>query len=305
MPRQTGNLLIVSALLGSAVVDANIHFTSPILSTWKTGPITWKNQGNVAIPQTFDLFLVSGEDTSQDVQTIETNIDSATKSLEYTLPADLPQGSYALRAGRGDDAVYIPQFDVIGTSDSHSTKSVTSATKTSSTSSEVPTPEASSHISKATDVPKNSHIITGTSMNCTFRAELYQNNSNNYTRNMYHHLLNDYQINNIQSLRMNIWYEEVSICGHYKSTFEVSLKIPSDLNDLYQDLYQTNYCKNQDYSFCSASCNTLDLTFTSEYSSKDMGYTNCPTFIFPRSKALILNPKSIYYVFIILLSLLL
>ncbi|KAK9767096.1 hypothetical protein K7432_003363 [Basidiobolus ranarum] len=97
-------------------------------------------------------------------------------TLEYTLPGDLPQGSYALRAGRGEDAVYIPCFDVTGTNDSHTTKTVASSITTPSKSSEAPKSEASSHHLKAID---------HTHANCTFKTELYKSNSNNHTRNMY------------------------------------------------------------------------------------------------------------------------
>ncbi|KAK9767095.1 hypothetical protein K7432_003362 [Basidiobolus ranarum] len=146
MLRQTANLLIASTLLGYVVVDAKLYITSPVKTTWKTGTketITWENYGSGEMPKTFNLNLMDGNDKDlQFVELVAANIDSDKGSYEWTLPANLTTGQYALQAVSQDmSPIYTDKFDIIGTSDKH-TSEVTTATKTSKS-------EVSSHVSDA------------------------------------------------------------------------------------------------------------------------------------------------------------
>ncbi|KAK9710286.1 hypothetical protein K7432_008517 [Basidiobolus ranarum] len=176
MLRLTTHLLIIVALLGHAVVDATLAFTSPLGVEWKVGSqnlITWMDNGDgKPMPATFDLSLLSGQSSAlQLIANVASNVNSASGVYQWTIPNDINPGKYVLRAG-GGDGTYSPYFDIIGadpiippvapTASNNATTSISPVTSqkstNTSTSQSIPTSD-----SKSSPATSSVGAIVGTS----------------------------------------------------------------------------------------------------------------------------------------------
>ncbi|ORX91030.1 hypothetical protein K493DRAFT_54152, partial [Basidiobolus meristosporus CBS 931.73] len=165
MHRPTAQLLIAAAFLARAAVDATLAFTAPLGATWNVGTkhtISWTDNGDgKESPETVNFYLVNGNaDALQLVATIASGVNTESGSYEWTIPANIAPGQYAIRAN--ENLQYSPFFTISEADSKPSSAEPTSTVSSSSASSSSPK-ETSTSASTSTSTSTSTTASTSTS----------------------------------------------------------------------------------------------------------------------------------------------